>query len=261
VAFVSDASNLVRGDTNAQPDAFVARLGSGRIERVSVGKGGRQSNGPTFDVTVDGTCSRVAFSARASDLGGGGRREVYVRYLSGPGRGRTVVASTKGRSRKPLHADASHPSYSSRVNGSNDKVAFQAGAGVYVHDFRKGRTRLVAGGGAAEPVISEQGFVVAYTRGGVLHTNDRGHDRAVSDPSAGPASDPSIGAGGFYVAYQTGAGSVVLWTAVRQLSLVESVGSDRQPLAPAGDPAVSSRANEVFFVHQGQLFARYLGGR
>src|SRR5205085_1661163 len=36
VAFVSDASNLVPGDTNGQPDVFVAKLGSGAIARASV---------------------------------------------------------------------------------------------------------------------------------------------------------------------------------------------------------------------------------
>src|SRR5437763_8121476 len=54
VAFVSEASNLVPGDTDGVADAFVAWLKSGRIERVSTG-------GATSEVKVDGHCDRVAF--------------------------------------------------------------------------------------------------------------------------------------------------------------------------------------------------------
>jgi hypothetical protein len=256
VAFVSDASNLVSGDTNGQPDVFVAKLSNGSITRVSVSSKNKQANGPSFDATVDGTCERVAFSARASKLGGGSGRQVYVHHVSGPDKGDTVVASTKSNG-KPMGGSNEHPSYSIRVNGANDKVAFANGGSVYVHDFRHGRTTQVAGGGASNPVISEQGQVVAYQRDGAVYSNDK----AVSDPGAGSASDPSIGAGGSYIAYAAAGGGVYLYTDVRQLNLLQSVDANRQTLAPATDPAVSARGNEVFFVHQGQIYSRYLGPR
>ena len=256
VAFVSDASNLVSGDTNGQPDAFVAKLGSGKISRVSIGSDGAQANGPSFDVSVDGTCERVAFSARASKLGGGGGQQVYVHHVAGPGKGTTELASAT-KSGKPMGGGASHPSYAIRVNASNDKVAFSAGGAVYVHDFKKKKTSQVAGGGAAEPVISEDGSVVAYARDGMVFSNSK----PVSDPNAGTASDPSIGAGGAYIAYAASGGGVFLYTDVRQLNLLESLTADGKPLTPSDQPAVSARGNEVFFVHDGQIFARYLGGR
>jgi hypothetical protein len=68
VAYVSAASNLVPGDTNGQPDAFISDLSSGTTVRVSVDALGRQSNGATYDVQVDGGCRRVAFTADASNL-------------------------------------------------------------------------------------------------------------------------------------------------------------------------------------------------
>ena len=68
VAFISAASNLVNGDTNGKPDAFVADLRSGRITRVSVDSRGRQVNGTTSDVEVDGSCGRVAFVSDAHSL-------------------------------------------------------------------------------------------------------------------------------------------------------------------------------------------------
>ena len=45
VAFVSDATNLVPGDTNGHADVFVRDLAAGRTERVSLGPGGAQGNG------------------------------------------------------------------------------------------------------------------------------------------------------------------------------------------------------------------------
>ena len=68
VAFISAASNLVKGDTNGKPDAFVADLKTGRITRVSVDSRGRQVNGTTSDVEVDGSCGRVAFVSDAHEL-------------------------------------------------------------------------------------------------------------------------------------------------------------------------------------------------
>jgi hypothetical protein len=199
----------------------------------------------------------VAFSARASRLGGGGGRQVYVHYLGGPAKGDTVVASTKGSSTKPMGGSSEHPSYSIRVNGSNDKVAFANGGAVYVHDFRKDKTTQVASGGASNPVISEAGEVVAYQRDGAVFANSQ----QVSDPAAGTASDPSIAGGGAYIGYETSGGEVFLFTATRNANLLQSLSADRQRLIPSGDPAVSSRANEVFFVHDGQIFARYNGPR
>ncbi|MEA2479873.1 MAG: hypothetical protein QOJ07_1795, partial [Thermoleophilaceae bacterium] len=68
VAFVSAASNLVRGDTNGLPDGFVADLRTGRIVRVTVDSRGRQTFGTTSEIEVDGSCGRVAFVSDARSL-------------------------------------------------------------------------------------------------------------------------------------------------------------------------------------------------
>src|SRR2546421_561505 len=67
VAFVSRASNLVPGDTNGKADAFVYWIATGKVQRVSVSSTGRQSNGDTYDVAVDGTCERIAFTSDATN--------------------------------------------------------------------------------------------------------------------------------------------------------------------------------------------------
>ena len=68
IAFVSAADNLVPGDTNGRPDAFVYDLDTQQVSRVSVATGGAQSDGTTYEVKVDGSCTRIAFVSDASNL-------------------------------------------------------------------------------------------------------------------------------------------------------------------------------------------------
>jgi hypothetical protein len=68
IAFISEASNLVPGDTNGVADAFVKNLRTGRLQRVSVNSAGQQADGPTTEVKIDGHCERVAFVASATNL-------------------------------------------------------------------------------------------------------------------------------------------------------------------------------------------------
>ncbi|MHB8974090.1 MAG: SdrD B-like domain-containing protein [Pirellulaceae bacterium] len=70
VAFNSQASNLVPGDTNAATDVFVYDRQTDTIERVSVAANGAQANGPCFvygsPISADGRY--VAFYSYASNL-------------------------------------------------------------------------------------------------------------------------------------------------------------------------------------------------
>jgi hypothetical protein len=79
LAFISEASNLVPGDTNGVADAFILFLRSGKIRRVSVGSGGQQANGATSEVAVDGHCDRIAFVSDATNLALTGTRKLAWR--------------------------------------------------------------------------------------------------------------------------------------------------------------------------------------
>jgi hypothetical protein len=59
VAFTSDASNLVPGDTNAVGDVFVRDRRAGTTERVSVNGAGSQASGPS--------CLRCGWTRHFSD--------------------------------------------------------------------------------------------------------------------------------------------------------------------------------------------------
>ena len=68
VAFTSVATNLVPGDTNGVEDIFVRDRLLGVTERVSVGSGGEQANGPSACCTISGDGRFVAFASVASNL-------------------------------------------------------------------------------------------------------------------------------------------------------------------------------------------------
>jgi hypothetical protein len=128
LAFISEASNLVRGDTNGVADAFVEELSNRSIRRVSVSGSGKQANGPSSEVSIDGNCERVAFTSTATNLGGAvkasgppargsqnGASQVYVRYVDGRYKGHTILASASN-SGKPGNADSSNPSFARKGN-------------------------------------------------------------------------------------------------------------------------------------------------
>jgi Tol biopolymer transport system component len=77
VAFASDATNLVAGDTNKSRDVFVHDRSTGAIERVSIRKNGHEgyADSDTNSISTDG--SAVAFSSRAANLVSGDTNGVW----------------------------------------------------------------------------------------------------------------------------------------------------------------------------------------
>jgi len=84
VAFASNASNLVSGDTNSQADVFVKDLQTNLVTRVSVGAGGVQSNNPSANPSLSGDGRLVAFESTASNLVSGdtnGLQDIFLRNI------------------------------------------------------------------------------------------------------------------------------------------------------------------------------------
>src|SRR6266566_3635770 len=93
VAFASDASNLVAGDTNGAEDIFVHNLTTGQTARVSVDSAGTQGNGASFFPVISADGQLVAFESLATNLVPGdtnGGRDIFVRDLT---TGQTVRVS------------------------------------------------------------------------------------------------------------------------------------------------------------------------
>lgn len=73
VALVSDASNLVSGDTNGHLDVFVHDRQTGATELISVDSLGGQGNDASYDPEISEDGRFVAFNSRASNLVSGDR--------------------------------------------------------------------------------------------------------------------------------------------------------------------------------------------
>ena len=84
VAFLSNATNLVPGDTNNSQDIFVRDLLTNIITRVSVNSAGNQGNALSLLPSLSGNGRFVAFASNASNLVPGdtnGRADIFVRDL------------------------------------------------------------------------------------------------------------------------------------------------------------------------------------
>jgi hypothetical protein len=272
VAFLSEASNLVRGDTNRRTDAFLSRGPGGSPRRVSVTGRGRQLRANTTAVAVAGDCSAVAFVA-------GGR--LYVRNGSRTAR----IGGFRGAAEDPSFAQ-----------GREDRdLVFAASGSVYLLRNGRGRPRRVGqGSNPAYNGIKRQ--VVAYEqeRGETTQIVARDVGRAEKVVSStdgnlgdGDSRNPVVVNSGFYVAFESDASNlqtdangrardnngqtdVYLYTDVRNFTLIESVGDDDGILPGGGRrPSPSFYANYIVFDSPAplagtdgppQVFLRYLGG-
>src|SRR6476661_8118752 len=85
VAFQSQASNLVPGDTNNQSDIFVRDLLTNTTTRVSVDSAGNPGNSPSNNSAISADGRFVAFQSYASNLVPGdtnNKNDIFVRDLS-----------------------------------------------------------------------------------------------------------------------------------------------------------------------------------
>ena len=267
VAFLSAASNLVRGDTNGRVDAFLVK-GDGLPKRVSL-PGNRQSRSDTTAVDVSGDCTRTAFVID----------------------GRLYVRST--RTKKLRHTKpAANPAF---AEGRTNDIVFDAPEGVFLARAGGYRPGLVAAG-ARNPVFNNiKRQVVAYERsvGGSTQVvfRDLGRSEVVASARGGrvgndDSAHPVIGNSGYYITFEShadnlgttstsrlldenDASDVYLYTDVRKITLAQSVFEKGVPVRGGGQrPSMSFYANYIVFhataplgARRGvpQVYMRYLG--
>jgi hypothetical protein len=178
VAFSSDASNLVPGDTNNATDIFLHDRATGITSRVSVDSAGNQSNGYSFsaDLSADGTV--VAFYSYASNLVPDDSNSHADIFAHDTATGETTRVSVGLGGTQGNDFSGYHPV---SVSANGRFVAFQSYATnliahfysplrVFVHDLVLGTTAVVAvdeSGQPADddsfwPAISADGRYVAF---------------------------------------------------------------------------------------------------
>jgi Tol biopolymer transport system component len=249
VAFWSDATNLVAGDTNGEADAFVYDRADRFVRRVSVGPGGVQANGESVRPVISGDGATVAFESAARNLtpkdvlgrstDTNAARDIFVHDLAKAETVRVSVTSDgaqgAGESLRPsISADGRYVAFQSEVvfDGADTNKARD----VYVHDRESGTTTRVSladseaegDGGSFSPSLSADGRYVAFWSNAanlvdgddnaksdvfVRDTQEATTHRASvsSDGEEGDdnSSDPSISPDGRYVAFWSAAANLV----------------------------------------------------
>jgi len=134
VAFQSDASNLVAGDTNATTDVFVKDLTTGQIARVSAPASGSEADGISSAPSISDDGRYVAFQSDAANLVAGdtnGLIDVFVKD-------RTTRAITRVSCRSDsLQGDGGSGSPS--ISGTGQYVVFDSSASNLVTGDTNGR--------------------------------------------------------------------------------------------------------------------------
>jgi LPXTG-site transpeptidase (sortase) family protein len=151
VAFESDASNLVSGDTNGTRDIFVHDRQTGVTTRVSVASSGTQANGGSYNAAISADGRYVAFESVASNLVSGdtnGARDVFVHDRQTGTTTRVSVASSgtqgNGNSHSPaISADGRYVAFHSF---SNNLVSGDTNGAIdiFVRDRQTGATTRVS---------------------------------------------------------------------------------------------------------------------
>ncbi len=178
VAFQSDATNLVAGDTNAQVDVFVRNFATGQIALASKGSAGALGDGSSFDAELSASGRFVVFTSVATNLVAGdtnAQADIFVRDLVNgtttrvstgaagvQANGRSSDASISGDGRYVVFTSESSNLVAGDTNTSSD---------VFVKDLSTGaiaRVSVTAAGAEAngtsfQPEISADGSRITFS--------------------------------------------------------------------------------------------------
>jgi len=238
VAFWSNASNIVPGDTNGLYDVFVRDMVHGVTQRIDVGPLGEEadnSGAGQYGLCISRDGTAAAFTSDADNLVAGGSVsywDVFVRDLETS----TTVQASVDSSGNPGNSHSYFPSLSSdgrycafSSDASNLTTGDVAGwRGVFVHDVQTGLTEradVATDGGYANansdtPSISGDGRYVGFKSNAtnLVATDTAGADeiyvydrvnhttRLVSMDAAGAAvngTNPSFSANGRYLSFRS----------------------------------------------------------
>ena len=234
IAFYSDATNLVSGDTNGEADIFVHDRQSGQTIRASVASDGAQANAGSSYPSLSSNGRYVTFSSGATNLVTGdtnGKGDVFVRDIQS---GITTLVSVNS-----MGEQADGGGFSPDISGDGRYVIFLSKSHnldpraedygsyplAYVHDLQGGQTMvqtvystgdLMEVGDIDMPVISRDGRYVAFEfrQHGDPYQNtwvrdlQTGTSVGAAYNAAGDAW-PAISANGSIVAFESSAANLV----------------------------------------------------
>lgn len=243
VAFSSDATNLVEGDTNRYLDIFVHARDTGQTERVSLASDGTEAIHRSDEPSISADGRFVAFRSEANNLVADDTniaRDIFVHDRQ-TGQTQRVSIASDG-------TEANGNSYKPCVSADGRFVAFESSASnlvagdtngrrdIFVHDRQTGQTQRVsiasdgtqADKSSYRPPISADGNLVAFMSDATnliaedtnaasdvfVHNRQTGQTERVSVGSVGAQANarsdsPSISGDGQFVAFYSEASNLV----------------------------------------------------
>ena len=279
VAFNSEATNLVDGDTDGMTDVFVRDTQANTTALVSVALNGGQPDGRSSFPAISADGRYVAFISSATNLVNGDTNsapDIFVRDLQ---TGSTTLASVdsngvqanKGSSDPFISANGRYVSFSTYSDNlvSEDTMGFEY---VYVHDMQTGETKLASLwsdgnqmiGWSENSVLSADGRYVAFLY------DDKGdgmptrwiyvHDLATGQTVLGAPGDspglPSLSGDGHLLAFSTELSNLVSGdtngvsdTFIHQIDFGPDLSPTVSSINPGcGDPCVAKGTTATFNV-------------
>jgi Ca2+-binding RTX toxin-like protein len=190
VAFTSNASNLVPGDTNDDPDIFVRDTLTNTTTRVSVDSAGNQANYNSYNPSISADGRFVAFNSVASNIVPGDANNSFDIFVRD-----TLTNTTTGVSVDSAGNPGNIMSGSPSISADGRFVAFTSNA-----------SNLVPGDTNRErDLVGRHIFVRdTLTNTTTLVSVDSAGNQANSD-----SSSPSISADGQFVAFNSNASNLV----------------------------------------------------
>ena len=140
VAFSSEASNLVPGDTNGRRDIFVRDLSTNTTTRVSVSGAGNQANDTSFSTSISGDGRFVVFDSNATNLVPGDSNNTGDVFVAD-------IGSTPGGSNNPPNVINGTPG-NDNLTGTNGSDSIN---GLRGND-------ILTGGGGSDNLFGGKGF-------------------------------------------------------------------------------------------------------
>ena len=220
MAFSSDATNLVVGDTNGMQDIFVQDRATGAVTRVSTATGGAQGNGDSQEPQISADGRYVSFQSVATNLVAGDTNGVFDIFVHDRTTSSTTRVSVSGAG-----AQADSASLDQDISGDGRYIVFASQAGTLVpgdtngtwdvflrdrvaNSTRRVSVRTVEIGGvlldvqgdsySSLPAISADGKWVAFTSGAtnLIATDENGReDVFVRELATRTTTRVSVGAG------------------------------------------------------------------
>ena len=235
VAFTSEATDLVAGDTNLRNDIFVRDLQLGTTVRVSVGAGGAQGNDESYYPSISADGRYVAFYSHSSNL---------------------VPGDTNSHSDVFVH---------DRQLGTTERVSLSTGGGqagsLNEHPSISADGRYVAFGSPADNLVpgDTNFWTDVFVRDRQLGTTERVSVDSSGAQCNGSSDYPSISADGRYVVFHSHSTNLVagdtngvfdIFVRDRQLGTTERVSVDSggaQGNSDSDSPSISADGRYIAF--------------